>query len=651
MPGISLRHCDATVESRMGEQLDTLCHDDRYAKTISRDRGSCRIGYTAYEEYPVEEFRTDKYHIIFEGYIYEWNGTDIRSKLSRLILNRFDQFNDTDAIADWIRTVDGEFVLVAIDETTEHVTILGDCLGRLPLYYAASETSVAISREYQFAVDCLADDRSSSPHETDGGVAHQTAETEPITSASRDIVPETDREIKFDRMAIAQFLLFGHTLGRQTFVAGVERLPPAPFVHITDEEVTVECLHEFNFETKVHQQKTLDQNASGLAELFDRACRTRAELNDLTPSSQSTPTVISLSGGLDSRAVLSSFAEQDLPCIAATMDYGGVKNGDIEVANELTKQYNINWEYYSLSPPNADDVRKNICLKNGRDPLMPYLLVFFDELYNKHETITYITGAGGDMVLPDLRPPKRLADIDAVVDCLITESHRFSIDDVANITGVRTEAIRRNIRERIKEYPETSPDQLYVHFRIYERARNWLFEAEDTNRCYFWSPTPFYSLPFFTYAMNCPNSQKRWYRLYSKFLKHLSENAGAPPNANFSVAPASPLHPLAAFAFEVLQRYPDIFDAVKPTIRRIVDAEIQTDAEPAPLECIRDQSETAPAIAETLSVPALRRILDPSDGAIQSRRDIYLLLTVTSFIDEITSQTSFLERKKGMTFE
>lgn len=651
MPGISVRYRHPTVSSPLDERLEPVLHDGRYEATVVRDDGASQVGYTGYEEYPVEEFRIDDYHVVFEGYVYDWNGVDPRSKLRELLLDRFDRFDDTDAIADWVRSVDGEFVLVAVDETTEEITVLGDCLGRLPLYHAATETNVAISREHRFVVECLTNDRVPSQPEADGGVVRGTTEPPRVEPTPAADVHGLDRNVEFDRTAIAQFLLFGHTLGRRTLVAGVERLPPAPFVRITDEEMTVECLHEFDFETKTHRNESLEANAAALAELFDRACRTRARIEDATRSRPSTPNLVSLSGGLDSRAVLSSFAEQDLPCVAATMDYGGVKESDVAVANELTTRYGIDWEYYSLSPPDASVVRKHIRMKDARDPLMPYLLVFFDELADKHGTVTYMTGAGGDMVLPDLRPPKHLSDVDAVVEHLIDGSHRYSIDDVAAITGLPVEQIRRSVRDRIEEYPETDPAQLYVHFRIYERARNWLFEAEDTNRGYFWSTTPFYSLPFFEYAMNCPDAQKRWYRLYAAFLGHLSADAPVPPNANFAVAPASPLHTLAAFAFETVQRFPAVFDTVKPTIRRLLNAEIRTDPESAPLECISDQLDASPAIGDVLSIPVLRRLLDPSNDAGYGRRDVYLLLTLCSYIDEITAETTVLERSGDLVFD
>jgi asparagine synthase (glutamine-hydrolysing) len=654
MPGISIHSGSLDTAIASDEHLEALLHDERYEKSIIAEEESYTLAYTGYPTYPVEVVQVGEYLIVFEGYIYDWDRSDLRSELNTLVRDRFGGFENTEAISEWIQAIDGEFTLIAVNESTEDVTVIGDCLGRLPLYYATAGTDVVISREHRFVVDCLADAGAGSTTEADGGVVPGNPNEHRSQHLSVENVSPAAREIGFDKMAIAQFLLFGHTLGDRTLIEGVKRLPPAPFVRITDEGLTVECLHEFDFQECAHRDKTRKQNASELASLFNRACRTRAEIggDPPQPSSPPTPNLISLSGGLDSRAVLASFAEQELPCFAATMNYAGVMDSDIDTAAKLTRQYGIDWEYYDLAPPDAGTLQKHIQLKDARDPLMPYLLVFFEELINKHTAVSYIIGAGGDMVLPDLTPARSITDLDELVEYLVSSSHRYSIEDVAALSGVKAEKIRRSIRERFEQYPETDPEQLYAHFRIYERARNWLFEAEDTNRCYFWSLTPFYSLPFFSYAMNCPNEQKRWYRLYTAFLSQLSEKALEPANANFAVPPGSPFHTIAAFSFETLQRYPEMLETIKPAIKNSLGVNIKTDTEIPPLTCIRQQLNESPAISEVLSEPALRhRVLDSTKGEDPSRREVYLLLTLTSYVDELTTRRSVLETNSSKTFK
>ena len=644
MPGISIQRSSSTRQPSLEARLEPLLYDERYRSQTVFESPDCGIGYTAYPTYPVEVVRIDGYLITFEGYIYDWDHGELRSEL-RTLFDRSDEFRDRAVISEWLRTTDGEFVLIAVDEGTDEITVIGDCLGRLPLYYAETGDGIAISRAHRFVTEWLYGTNTETAA-ADGGSDSATTNTRQNTSAESAAQPE------FDRLAVAQFLLFGHTLGNRTLVEGVARLPPAPYVRITDDGTTIERLHVFDFDRKARADMSIERNAVDLAALFDRACRRRAAISTQgsAHSDSDRRPLISLSGGLDSRAILASFAEQELPCATATMDYPGVPKSDIDSARELATQYGVEWSYHELPRPEAAVLSKHVRMKDARDQLMPYLLEFFKTLLDEYGSVTCFTGAGGDRVLPDLRPPNRPGDLDDVVDQLIETRQRFSIDDVATLTGVSAAVIRNSIRRRVETYPETDPEQLYVHYHIYDRARNWHFEAEDTNRGYLWSVTPFYSLPFFECAMNCPDSQKRFYRLYSAFLAQLSDRALAPVNPNFGVSPGSPLHTLSTLLFEILQRYPETFEAMKPVLRWATDATIETDSEPAVSECIHRQVDSCQVISDLLSVPAIEQFVLRSDSDEYSRRDAYLLLTLTSYIDELTGGISILEADRELQF-
>lgn len=672
MPGISLHCGEFDRSSPIDERFAPLLYDDRYEGTVVLDEKNCSLGYTGYPAYPIESFRAGEFRLVFEGYIYEWDRAELRPRLGTLVHGRFDGFEDTEAVAEWVRSTDGEFVLVAVHEESGVVTIVGDCLGRLPLYVARNDGGVAVSREHRFVVDCLAGTEHGR-----SAAAVEAAETRTLASTGgtrtvSDVGTSAVEGVTFDRLAVAQFLVFGYTLGERTLVDGVKRLPAAPLVRIDADgrEVTVEKLHEFDFDRKAHDGKSRQHNAAALAERFDRACRARRDLGvgaSVGPSASSSPpsqsprveddtlsNVISLSGGLDSRAVLASYAEQDIPCVAATMDHSGIKASDVTVARELAERYGTEWTRYEIDSPRASDLLRHIRMKDARDPLMPRLLLFFDDLLDEHGDLAYVTGDGGDKVLPDLRPAKPVGNVDELAEYLLGYDPRLGIERVSELTGVSADRIRESIRERLRTYPEGDIEQRCVHFLIYERGRNWLYEAEDTNRCFFWSVTPFYALPFFEYAMNCPDEQKRWYRLYRSLLSHYSENATDPVNANFKVSPGSELHTLAGVAFAGLARYPDLFGTLKPIIKRVLGIDIRGDTERSLIEGLGRQIESTPAITALLSESVLRRdVLDrePGEPAAYSRRDVYLLLTLTSYIDELTTERSALEIDPDLRFE
>ena len=107
----------------------------------------------------------------------------------------------------------------------------------------------------------------------------------------------------------------------------------------------------------------------------------------------------------------------------------------------------------------------------------------------------------------------------------------MNVNDVEKLVRMPHGSLVASLTEHLDSYPEQSFSRKYLPFMIRERAIRWLFEGEDRNRCEFWSCTPFYSLPFFTAAMACPEDMKRNHQLYRKFLMRLSPAAAGLPDA------------------------------------------------------------------------------------------------------------------------
>jgi asparagine synthetase B (glutamine-hydrolysing) len=156
-------------------------YDERYRSQTVFESPDCGIGYTAYPTYPVEVVRIDGYLITFEGYIYDWDHGELRSEL-RTLFDRSDEFRDRAVISEWLRTTDGEFVLIAVDEGTDEITVIGDCLGRLPLYYAETGDGIAISRAHRFVTEWLYGTNTETAA-ADGGSDSATTNTRQNTSA------------------------------------------------------------------------------------------------------------------------------------------------------------------------------------------------------------------------------------------------------------------------------------------------------------------------------------------------------------------------------------------------------------------------------------------------------------------------------------
>lgn len=599
MPGTSIAYRRTgnpdrdAFEARTGE----LLHDERYVGETISESDRSMVGRTGYPEYPVRTVEVDGHTVVVEGMVYDRDEAEFREDLSELVGRVAADEGYTEFLAEWLPTVDGEFLLTVLDGENDRVVAVTDYLGRLPVYHATSADELLVSREMRFVVDGLADPT-------------------------------------FDRLAVAQYLLFGYTLGERTFVEEVRRVPPAAVITMSGDGIDVEQVCEQEYGRDAHADRSMGANARRLADLFDEACRNR--------SAATGPSLVSLSGGLDSRAILASYAEQGLPHVAATMSHPAVPDNEVDIAAELAATYGTDWYRYDVDRSDARVLERQVKTRNGRDPLsISHLTEFFDEILADHGAMPHLVGAGGDKALPDLTPARSLADTEDLVDYLIESYGEFGLDEAAELAGVRSAALHGSVRAHVETYPEASPEARYVHFVVHERGMSWIFEAEDTNRYYFWGTSPFWSVPFFRYAMNCPASQKRCYRLYGRFLEALSPTSVEIDNANFGAPPGSLSHTLRAFGYETLRRYPGVFDRLKPTIKRVIGSDNGATVREDVVACLERQLEND-TLDDALSVADLeRRVL--SEPTNYTPRQLYGLFTVASYVDDVTAERSVLE--------
>ena len=91
-----------------------------------------------------------------------------------------------------------------------------------------------------------------------------------------------------------------------------------------------------------------------------------------------------------------------------------------------------------------------------------------------------------------------------------------------------------------RQYPEEDMHASAIsHFLIAERLGSWNWQAEDRNRYWFWSVTPFAAFSVFDYAMNVPDEAKQFHRFYEQFMAKLSPQCLAIDNANWGTLPDS----------------------------------------------------------------------------------------------------------------
>ncbi len=603
MPGISfigdLTGDLSGDDSAILSASDSLVHDERYERQVLLKDNFRYLGYTAYREYPIESIDVGNGVIYLEGRLYGGDHAVNERKLNALadsVFNIGDRSEER--IVEWLLNTDGDFVVILFHKKTGDVTIINDALGRLPLYCYRTNDKLILSRELRFVAKLM------------------------------------DR-VRFDQMAIAQHLLIGYPLGKKTLLENVDRLAPATRIRVSIEraQIRVDNLHCFNFELKANDESSPEDTASELVALFSEACEARS-----VPGVQN---VISLSGGFDSRSVAACFHKRRIPFRTATfLDHLGIFTSDARIAGQLANSFNVEWELFRLSAPNRHDVLKLLRMKNGLHPLeMAFILPYLERIRNGFGSkVLFITGDGGDKVLPDLQPPGRLAGLESLVDHLMFQNRKLPLDTVIALTGIPRADIIGELRHHVSAYPEETWGQKYVHFMITERAYKWLFEGEDRNRCYFWSTTPFYGIRFFKYAMRCPDERKSYYGLYREFLRALSPAAAAIEHAGMAAPIASDKFRLACKALALLGERPER----RRRVERAVGSTDGYGSDSMIMHCIRQQMAGGHPIFEYLSARSLRTMVEQC--ASHTIEAIETLFTITSTIEDLTTGKSVLEQ-------
>ncbi|NKN33901.1 asparagine synthase family protein [Marichromatium bheemlicum] len=488
---------------------------------------------------------------------------------------------------DWSRAetvltgLDGDFVLFIHDKASARWLIINDLLGRRPLYLLEHPGAILVTRDIARAV-------------------------------AADPAPRTDT------LGAAEMLLFGHGLGARTPWRAISLLPPATLLQIEpDALATRRTLARLDLVPDA-SDGGLAHHAAILGDHLVTACErlvTRGET-----------AILALSGGLDSRAVAAGLAATGTPFSAATMARAGWYNPqEHQLAAMVARHLGSPWECYEVPPSRGADYLRLLRLKQGLNDLdLAFHLPFFDHLRAQHETsVVYLTGDGGDKLLPDLGAGLALRDAPAACDYAVARRGRFTLDECAALLGLERRRLEHALQAHFAAYAEDDGNALYTRFLIEERARRWLFEGEDRNRHWFTSATPFYSLPFVRAALACPRALKRDYRLYRALLERLDPTLARLPRAGIPGALGSPRfvlqHRLTTFA----KAHPRPARWLQQRLRR--PRGLSSDA--PVLTLLRHQLAHSPALDPGVWQPLL------ADADRRPRTQLLALLNLATLID------------------
>ena len=597
MPGLTLVHnTEDSISARSVLASLAAVPTTRVSPELSHDLlYACEntvLTISHYPGYPWHWVENERVQVALEGHIYGY-GSSNSDPLCETAYKIISSSSIADAVASWLPTIDGDFVLWIRSKESGRMVLLNDVLGRLPLYSSRCQSSneATVSRTVQ-----VASHRAGAQHA--------------------------------DSHAMAEVLLFGYPLGSRTLFDGVHRLAPATIV-LPQARTTVSVLDPINREHSSHH-RPLSTNAYLLAERFQRACKQRASV---TSSS-----VLALSGGLDSRSVLAGLhRSSDTDALhGITFAQSDESNAeDVNYAESIANTFGIPWSLVTLAAPSVSARQTLLHLKGGLNSLQYSFMVDF--LYSVRSkfgsTSALFTGDGGDKMLPDLRPALFLPNASAFLSYLIRVQGQMPLKTAAALVGFCPSSLANHLLDHITSYPASTWTDRYTAFLLRERAFSGFAEGEDRNRHFLWHMAPFYAWPVVALSLEIPSSQKSHERLYEAFLCALDPQLKSVSRSDHARAkPGSPLYRLIIRLRHLIHQYPSLH----ASLRYLRHGSGSTDVNAGFATLIRDQANSCPAIRSSLSVDSIDRIL--SGQLPTSTQGVQSLLTLTSFLESYTRE-------------
>lgn len=602
-PGGDLGDESVLCDAALAEQV----LDSGYKTEVLTQGAGYVLSCFRYDEYPVESFENDRYRIVLEGRVYNRCEGALGDHLFDLASLAFDNEFSSGKLTDWLVETEGEFLIFLVDKKSGRIRFVNDIFSFLPVHYHISEHKIVVSRDLGF-------------------------------------VRKMTQTTYFSNRAIAESLVFGYPLQNRTLFEDILRLGPGCMIRIDMPEVSI-CEDSglaFDFDVKRCSGRSRKENVSELVSLFKQACRDRFGSGEKV--------LLSLSGGRDSRAIAAALGECGISYRAATfVDAAQVATLDADMAGKLARAFGVDWKLYRLAPSSGRMASGLLRAKQGQLGLeYAHKIQYFERLIENYgRDSIFVTGNGGDKIMPDLRPDRRIKRMDELINHVIMRDEIMPVALAANLAGMSEHDLKAQIKEVFDTYPEKTLEGKHMHFKICERGFRWLFEGLDMARLFLWSTSPFWSVKFFDYAMNCPDRQKKYDLLYAMFLSRLlpsGASAGYAKNNVSSLMSVQYGKNRTARLANTLSGLPNPIRFVRKRIggKKKAGSE-QQDYEHAPeiIDCLRRQIDRCDVLKEYLAVPALLEALD-NCGKYRTTA-LAGILTLTSIIEKVATGTSSID--------
>lgn len=406
---------------QFSDAQNTMLYYPSYRANLLFENNCFFLGSTAYEQYPVTCFEGPGSFIAFEGMVYNIDDATLHTDLLAIATEIHEGAPGKEAIARFLAHADGEFVVLIFDKETHDLCVFNDALGRLPFFWYRNHEVLAFSREIKFMYSFLG-------------------------------------RIPLDRSALMEYLLFGYTLGERTLIEGVERLLPATLLLYRgrDHTISKEQVLPLTFEPQGTDHKTPEETIEDLRRSFLEGLRNRVG------KLGSRRSLISLSGGLDSRATLAGLAAYNVKPRAIHYDVSPENREEEEYARKNADLFGIPLIHLTLTrEPEYEDFIRIALMNDGAQSIQHANLYNFleQDLVREGNDIIYYTGLYGGELLRRPVVTSGLSTDDDLVHFILSIDHsdgpsRFAPENVVAMVAAPGDNLLQHLRAHLATYPK-----------------------------------------------------------------------------------------------------------------------------------------------------------------------------------------------------
>jgi len=493
----------------MNDMFKTLKHKNWYKINKYKNEFCClgRIHLNIFNPESQPIFSKDRSLCIFmDGKIYDYSSekNKLKDKGYKFQTNsdaEFCLFLYEENGVDFVKKINGTFVIIILDIKKEKITIFNDRYGLRPHYYSKIKNKLLFAPEVK-AILC-----------------------------NKEIKKELDYE------AIIDFFAIGRMVENKTFHKEIKLLPPASILTFSENKLTLSQYWdvEYNPNYNVTEKEFINQ----LNEKFKKAVK--ITMGDHFQYG------ISLSGGLDSRLIVAAINKNKRKNI--TSFSFGIKNCDeIKIAKKIAQKAGTKFKSIEIKPETIlANAEKTVCLVDGMNYMgMSYIMPVHNIIKNTIQIV--LDGFFLDVTLGGSYLNKKIMNFNNNIDFLnyyYKKQRLFSDEELNNLFvkkfGQKEKSyLLQSLKKRLKKINVKHPGNKSDYFIIKEHGRRGTAVGYAPLRAVLENSVPTYDNELIDLILTIPPELRMNHYIYRKFLKKISPTLAKIPYNKTMISPALP---------------------------------------------------------------------------------------------------------------